>query len=124
MTTIIDPAGTPTVVYNKSGKNIQFLSVSQGGGIVDIERVSGETVCVATATGNPSSSTDGVRLPASSDIGDVVEVYNISASSVVVPVHTPLGETIAGTVFTTVGSPQTNGIRLVKITSDSWAVQR
>lgn len=142
MTTVIDPTGTPTIVYNRSGTTIVSLlggfraSATDpiGNDGVDIPRLSETTVLLATTTtvhdgGSISGWNMVFRLPIA-DIGDVVEAYLVSNDGAGSPVIFPqIGEAILpnpvsdGTnasariaVDTTVGS------RLRKISSTTWVV--
>jgi len=88
MTTVVDPLGTPSVTFNRSGTAI--VSVLGGthpsdirGGVGDegnpIPRVCQTTVVMGVVShsgGPPPTSFDMVlRLPDDAEIGDVVEVY-------------------------------------------------
>jgi hypothetical protein len=84
MTTVVDPAGTPVPVYNRSGTTI--VSVSGGlrsEGIGDegtpIPRSSGYTVALA---GMPDNTHNVFKLPSGAEIGDVVELHAIPATGV------------------------------------------
>jgi hypothetical protein len=97
MTTIIDPTGTPTIVYNRSGTTIVSLvggftpintpGSPNGNAGVDIPRLSETTIALITTNTvhdaggvNISGRNEVVRLPIA-DIGDVVEIYLVSADN-------------------------------------------
>ena len=102
MTTVIDPAGTPIVVYSRSGKTIYDLEVPVVDPVVPvaIARYSETTVVIIdTEEGNPRPS---VELPADAEIGDVVEIYvkdDVSNTDTVTIVP-PAGETFVATDIT------------------------
>ena len=80
MTTIVSPASSPVPVYNRSGVTIVEVPATgqdQSTG-APIPAVSGHTVVL----GSTSGLTDRcVNLPSGSDIGDVIEVYNVAATN-------------------------------------------
>jgi hypothetical protein len=86
MTTVIDPLGTPTVVYNRSGVNIQSVtangagSTSPSGSAPVLNTVSGYNVILVTV---PDASNVDVVLPSNSDIGDVFELHNVSTAAAI-----------------------------------------
>jgi hypothetical protein len=71
MITVTDPAGTPTVVYNRDGTTIaNIIPIAGPSAPAPIIRHSGWTVVLAHSTvGNY-----GISLPADAEIGDLVEV--------------------------------------------------
>ena len=100
MTTIIDPLGTPSIVYNKSGTVlITFTAVRQAGSppaADPIPYVTGHTIAYLEADDN-GIGTPWVELPTGADIGDVCEVYLKQSMTgtelIVVP---PSGENLGG----------------------------
>lgn len=132
MTTVIDPAGTPTPVYNKSGKVIIAMNGS-GSGSTSVPPVGNtsaaiphyaERTIVVGTTNNPSY---GFLLPAA-DIGDEVVVLLDPASTFGSVVFPQIGESIAGFPTSTgtnnaagsgAAQPQ-QGATFIKVSSTSW----
>lgn len=73
MVTVVDPTGTPTIVYTKSGSSIVELSGSGSiqSGATLIPAVTGKTVVKALG----SSGNTALILSEDFEIGDVVEVH-------------------------------------------------
>ena len=144
MTTVIDPTGTPTIVYNRSGTTIvglvggdslyknpgPFVPIGNEG--VDIPRLSETTILLATITtthdgsGNVSGWNSVFRLPSAADIGDVVEVYLVSTDGANGPAIFPqVGEQILpkpvsdGTNPAAVSNASSE-CRFRKISSTTW----
>jgi len=78
MTTVVDPVGTPTIIYNRGGTTMQ--SVTATGTIkanyLQLQSYSEMSVFLVTT----AQSEYGVLLPANSDVGDVVEIYRVAGS--------------------------------------------
>lgn len=98
MTTVVDPAGSPDPVYNRSGTTIVNLTASGDAsagpsGATPIVSYSGVTIALVTI---PDGNNIGVVLPTNAEIGDVVEVnrYQDNSSGSTVRVWTPSGVTI------------------------------
>ena len=92
MTTVIDLLGTPVPTYNRSGTVIISLSVAAmiDGNLqppTDIPSVAGWTVVLVTAL----SSNCEVRLPASAEIGDLIEIHKVNSTGSLT-VRAPSGE--------------------------------
>lgn len=121
MVTISNPSSaSPTISYNKKGKNIQFITVTAGGAIQNIANVSERTICVITISGSVTN-TDGVRLPSNADIGD--EVFVFVRSSADFSVFAPSGENISG--YSSVPLLSGNlSCHLVKVSSTDWVFTR
>lgn len=117
MTTIVDPSGTPSVVYNKSGTTVVAVTAhgTDQTGAASIPRLSGVTVAVLSI---PDDSNYAVKLPGDAEIGDVVEVYASSNFNVFADV----GSTILGISSTAEVGPETAGMgfRFRKVGSSSW----
>jgi hypothetical protein len=82
MTTVVDPSGTPVPVYNRSGVTIVAITANNAGdpsqdNATAIPRHSGLTVALVTC---PDNNNRAVKLPSDAEIGDVVEVYQMSSS--------------------------------------------
>lgn len=114
MTTIINPAGSPTIVYNKSGTTI--VSVTANGetqaDATSIPRLSGVTVANVTL---PDSSNLSVKLPSDAEIGDVVEVYGPGFN-----VFPESGSTIVGGFVNDKIVPLQNGLIFRKLGPTLW----
>jgi hypothetical protein len=144
MTTIIDPTGTPTIVYNRSGTTIVSLlgglTPNKTGGFspignegVDIPRLSETTVLLATTNTvfdgpNVSGRNEVFRLPSGADVGDIVEIYLVSNDSGSGPMIFPqIGEQILpkpvsdGTNPAAVSNASSE-CRFRKISSTTWVV--
>ena len=73
MTTVLDPLGTPTIIYSKSGKNIQNIIASSGSTFVNavvIPHVSEETIVILDA----QMSAGALYFAADFDLGDTVRI--------------------------------------------------
>lgn len=123
MTTVVDPLGTPTPIYNRSGVAIIPSLTAQGTTSSDaaiIPTVSGHTVVIVSAAGH---SGYGVMLPSGADIGDVVELYcanlNGSAASAILA-YAPSGETLNSGNSDTVNFIPGQGVMLRKVSSTDW----
>lgn len=80
MVTVVNPGASETTIYNRSGTTIVSVTggeagVGQG---TSIPRQS-EVTCALVTFG--AGGLNGVLLPSDAEIGDVVEVYNLSAAS-------------------------------------------
>ncbi|HXQ33234.1 MAG TPA: hypothetical protein VN843_04355 [Anaerolineales bacterium] len=100
MTTIIDPSGTPTIIFNRGGIAIvSFTAVRQAGSpptADPIPNVSGHTIAYIAADDNGIGS-PWVALPAGADIGDCVEVYlKESATGTELTIVPATGDVIGG----------------------------
>lgn len=83
MTTIVDPAGTATVIYNRSGVTIDGIT-SAGrtqGAATQIVRYSGWSVVLVTAgVVDAFSNAGGVILPEDAEVGDLVELHYVEGA--------------------------------------------
>lgn len=72
MTTIVDPSGTPTVIYNRFGTTIDLITATgtNQSTAAQIVRYSGWTIVLIT-----TSAGAGVKLPANAEVGDLVELH-------------------------------------------------
>jgi hypothetical protein len=92
MTTVIDPAGTPQIIFNRSGATIVEVATASGSPPTrtPIPALSGYTI--VTVDYSFTGGLDGeLELP-SADVGDLVEVFNTSADGI--KVAAPAGESI------------------------------
>ena len=138
MTTVIDPLGTPSPVYNRSGTVILAVTPgatsgsTQGSAIgnngTPIPSVAQETVVTVATSFSSGAWNTVVLLPSAAEIGDVVEVYTIPDVSFAQAVVFPnVGESIAALPASTgtndaagIGTGTTSGIRLRKVSSTLW----
>ena len=119
MTTVVDPAGTPSVTFNLSG--VAIVSVTPGpvnnattAGV--IQHFAGETVALAASTVTDSS----VIFASDFEVGDVVEVY--SNGSAILKLFPASGETINLTGGVTIASHCSAIFR--KISSSDWMMTK
>lgn len=121
MTTIIDPAGTPIPVYNRSGTTIIELvcPATTPQTVVSITSVSQTTVIFAEAVIDPMEQPPAVELPTGAQIGDVVEIFvkNTTGGSEQVIVLPPAGQTLSDAQ---VGVAKNFGKYFRKLTSTAW----
>jgi uncharacterized Zn finger protein len=98
MTTVVDPVGTPAIIFNREGTTIISIEAAEPGTVVsdatEIPRYSEVTVVLVSA---PTSTSRWVRLPDDAEIGDIVEVHYVRDNVDVGSLHVfaPEGETIA-----------------------------
>jgi hypothetical protein len=73
MTTVVSPASSPIVVYNRDGTTIDSLTSagSTQGDAAPIVKYAGWTVVMVTSAGSGT----GVIMPANADVGDLVEIH-------------------------------------------------
>lgn len=119
MTTVIDPAGSPIAIFNKSGTAVLDLAINVGPSepIISIPHFAGKTIARISSTSIGSPENGGVELPAAAEIGDAVEVaYITSGSPGTLRVYAPAGETIDGAASQTVGG----FVRFTKISGTDW----
>ncbi len=80
MATVLDPLGSPSIFYNRSGLTIQSVAAAgtTGSGATQLILPTGHTTLMVT----PSASNTGVKLPADADteVGDLIELNNVSQS--------------------------------------------
>lgn len=89
MTTVVDPLGTPVIIYNRSG--VAIVEIEAANSPVEVvPRVCGHMVVLVTTT----QSSSHVQLPSDAEIGDVVEVHLVNETHVKVFMDTPSGESI------------------------------
>lgn len=116
MATIVDPLGTPSVIYNRSGTalftiNAAGTNVSTGAAI---PYVCGHAVAVATWI---SVSDFVVVLPTGTEIGDCVEIFCTTTDSITV--LAPTGESVPGGSLSV---DKNKGCRCIKVSSTDWYV--
>lgn len=115
MLTVIDPDGSPSVVYNRDGTTISsYIASVSTDPPTPIVRHSSVTVAHVTASAN----TDHMIMPADAEIGDVVEIYVSSGGLGAIHVQPDSGSQLndSGTdvainIFTA---------RIRKVTSTNW----
>lgn len=123
MTTVVDPAGAPIPIFNKSGTALITLAAAgtTQGAAAAIPHFAGEIVVLATV--GPSDT--AIALPVDAEIGDKVEVHCITASQGV-KVFPPSGDTISepssgdGSLMVNVSNGNRGGVVFRKMTSTNW----
>jgi hypothetical protein len=120
MTTVVDPLGTPTPIFNRSGTaivHIDGLGTSSTSGNV-IPAVCGHVIALVNCTENNYA----VRLPDDAEIGSVVEAYVDRASTFSGgTVFSQAGETIGSqSAPSSLGLSQSGGILLRKVSDTGW----
>jgi hypothetical protein len=135
MTTVVDPTGTPAIVYNRSGTTIATVvggttstpSFPIGNEGIDIPRLSETTVVLGNTV--PNSGNDVVfRLPTDAEIGDIVEVYYLGGGSQTPWVFPQVGDQIIPSSESSTGTNsaagfnigQPFGSRFRKVSSSTW----
>jgi hypothetical protein len=77
MTTVVDPLGSPSIYYNRSGRNIQSIVAASGnsfGSATQITHVSGDTICLVDGQSNGFGF--GAVFPDSNfEIGDTITIW-------------------------------------------------
>lgn len=114
MTTIIDPSGSPSPVYNRSGTTVMTV-VANGttlGSATPIPYYSGETIVRIEASDDPRHT--AVVLPDDAEIGDTVEAY---ATGYPAAVFAPTGTTI---ITSTQKQVTDDGARFRKVSATRW----
>lgn len=115
MTTVVDPLGTPSPIYNRNG--VTIVNVAAGGSgqsdATPIPAVSGHTVALVGGSGG------GVLLPSGSDIGDVVEVYIVPPDNEA-RVFPASGETLNSGVQPNIALTVSLGGYFRKTSSTNW----
>ena len=97
MTTVVDPSGTPTIIFNRGGTTISSIEAAQPGmdssAATEIPRSSEVTVALVSS---PTDTSTWVRLPDSAEEGDLVEVHYVrdNANVTSITVFAPDGESI------------------------------
>lgn len=126
MVTVVDPSGSPTIVYNRDGVTISSLTGGVSGSSSDavaIVRYSQSTV-VLVQTPN-SNASPALSLPSDAEVGDVVEVYglyNAATTGRVTPnVYPNSGETVNFKFTSTDGIAYTFA-RFRKVAATEWVV--
>jgi hypothetical protein len=142
MTTVVDPLGSPSMIYNRSGTAIVAMAggatatSAAGSGIGDdanpIPRVCQTTVAMVLTSFGPTHNALA-RLPEDAEIGDVVEVYQDPASSASSPKIFPnTGEAIgnnpvstgtnsnAGVTISPNSAGLVGGVLFRKVSSTQW----
>jgi len=129
MVTVIDPAGTPTPVYNRSGKTVVFISgghASTPGGIGNdgtlVPIYSEHTIAVVAVSGSDHI----VTFDTGAQVGDMVTVVAAAGSTAGPTVFPPVGESIeqsstsTGTNTVGYGLGTLLGATFIKISSTNW----
>lgn len=91
MTTVLDPFGSPVVIFNKTGLSIFEVSANGNDGTNPAVISSVSSVMVVNIILN-SGNTD-VELPDNADIGDTIEMYSDGGGARIYPAS---GDSIEG----------------------------
>jgi hypothetical protein len=117
MTTVVDPLGTPSVTFNKSG--VSIATIETDGSSWPLPSLPGETKVYLVST---TGSNIHPILPAGVDIGDVVEAVSLDGS----PgndIGTASGESFVNIVPSDrTLAPFTSSITVRKVSSTGWAI--
>lgn len=81
MSVVLDPGGTPAVIYSRSGTTIDNVTATgtNQSTAAPITRYCGWTIVMIATSGSA-----GVRLPANAEVGDLVELHADSGGSFLV----------------------------------------
>lgn len=117
LTTVSDPSGTPSPVYNRSGTTVVEVAAAgtTQGGATPIPALSGHTIALVT----PATDNTGVLLPDTAEIGDLVEVYAAFHTPDII-VYAPDGDSLnlgAGPVAVA----EDHGATFRKVTATGWS---
>lgn len=117
MTTVIDPLGTPSVVYNRSGIAIVEVETPDNDPVA-VPSVDVGHLIVLVSTHPVGTSTHSIDFPANREVGDVIEVHVVEGSHPV-NINLPAGESEHSSSH---ASPSNNGgLIMRKVRSDLWA---
>jgi hypothetical protein len=113
MATIIDPAGTPVPVYNKSGKTVYPVTAAgtTSGAATQLTHYSELDIVLVTV---PDNMDTGIKMPSGTDIGDRIEFYLVGG------VYSPVIYPASGETFNGSSSPMTGVASLRKVSSTDW----
>lgn len=80
MTTIVDPLGTPSAVYNRDGTSIQEINAAgtTGSGATQLTTVSQFSIYLVFTDDDET----GVKLPADAEVGDFIEIYKTGSPTI------------------------------------------
>jgi hypothetical protein len=97
LTVIVNPSGTPSIVYSEEGTTIDSLTAAgtNQSTAAPIVRYSKLTVVILSQDG---LNAGGVTLPTDSEVGDVVECHAVNA----VVIYPPSGASLNGSTSNTV----------------------
>lgn len=90
MTTIVDPLGTPSIYYNKSGRTIVRMSAT-GDSLATAAPIPHESGDVVVVVDYSDGSNYWLVLPTSAEPGDTFAVFGLSGG---IYVALPAGETL------------------------------
>lgn len=123
MITVVDPGGTPVPVYNKGDQTVVQVNAtgSNKGGAASWTRYSRHTILLATSTSDPGGGDhQGVALPTNADIGDVVEIYNVTSSNLSINVYPGGSDTMNGGSGGMQAIQFNKGLLFRRITATDW----
>lgn len=117
MTTVVDPFGTPTAIFNRSGVTIIDFDASTST-IPQVPDVpSGHTVLIVREP-SPQTGPYSVQLPANCEIGDVIEVYRAPAEAMVIYLASGENFLFSGSSVSTLTGQH---LLLRKVSATEWA---
>ncbi len=123
MTTITDPGGTPSVIYNRDGITIDTMvggvSPAEADAVPIVSYGARTTVVLVSSPNGRADS--AVSLPADSEIGDVVEMYGVY-TTLVGRMRPSVWPHSGDTIATRVGGPSMAAAIFRKVTSTDWAM--
>jgi len=143
MTTVIDPLGTPSVIFNRSGTSIMTIAAGlvtspTANDAPEIPSVCGHMiVLVSTIFRQGLDDSFVIRLPADAEIGDGIEVYPQAATAIPLAlpakVLVPVGNTLYNPTLPTAvgqnndpgyhvsaGGGTAPGVLFRKVSSTNW----
>src|SRR5690606_3326162 len=123
MTTIRDPNGTPTHVFNRDGTAIVPVSFSGSGQDPDFQlpnRLAQLTVYEIEFTNpNPGQGSRNALLPSNAEIGDEVQILFLPDNEGTPSIGSPSGETIVNGQTET-SQPVGSRTRFLKVRQSRW----
>lgn len=123
MTTVVDPTGTPSVTYNRSGITIIEVAASTNENSPGQmpSSLSGHTVALVSV---PGSGVDNyVRLPDDCDVGDVVEAYCAGQGANALFVLLPVGDTVVQSNRADFRVVTDGSVVLMKVAPTKWVAR-
>lgn len=120
MTTIVDPAGTPAIVYNRSGTVIVPITANGNNqtDAAEIPNISGRQIVMIMAVTNDFA----VKVHPDAEIGTILECYHQLGGNHLFQVFSAAGQKINGYGNGYVEQPTSRGLLLRKVAADDWRV--
>jgi hypothetical protein len=118
MTTIVDPNGSPAIVYNLSGTVIVPITANDDvqGNATQIPNISGWQIILGAV---PSIGNNALKLHPDADVGTIVEVYAQSGNPESLQVFPASSQTINNSTDPLTASLGA-GLYLRKISATDW----